>query len=365
MMANQSQQILKIIPHSRPTLGQEDIKPVADVIDSNQIAQGEVVHRFEQAFAGKMEVGYAATTSSGTAALHLTLLAMGVGINDDVIIPSYVCIALLNAIKYIGAVPIMAEIDPETYNLDPDDVRKRLTSRTKVVIVPHLFGLTADMEGLLALNVPIIEDCAQAVGSTYQHKHVGTFGHAAVFSFYATKVMTTGEGGMVISNSKDLIDRVKDLREYDQKDDYKVRYNYKMTDIHAAIGMAQLDRLETFIERRVEIAKQYDEAFDPLGLQLPPKVPGHIYFRYVIGFGADSRPYIKALREHGIGCARPVYLPLHRYLRLKGYPRTEKAWEQTISIPIYPSLSRGETDRVIEMFIETFRKITRDGKTLF
>lgn len=365
MTTHQNQQNLNIIPHSRPTLGQEDIKPVVDVIDSAQIAQGEVVHRFEQAFARKMAAGYAAATSSGTAALHLTLLAMGVGTDDEVIIPSYVCIALLNAIKYIGAMPIMAEIDLETYNLDPDDVRKRLTRRTKAVIVPHLFGLAANMEGLLALDVPIIEDCAQAVGSTYHHRYVGTFGQAAVFSFYATKVMTTGEGGMVISNSKDLIDRVKDLGEYDQKDDYKLRYNYKMTDIHAAMGLAQLDRLETFIGRRVEIAKQYDKAFDSLGVQLPPKEPGHIYFRYVIGFGNDSSPYINVLREQGIGCAKPVYLPLHRYLRLKGYPRTKKAWEQTISIPIYPSLSKEETDRVIEMFIETFRKITRDGKILF
>ena len=172
-MAAKDQQNLKIIPHSRPTLGQAEIEPVVGVIASSQIAQGQVVHEFERTFAQKMNAKYAVSTNSGTAALHLVLLAMGIGEQDEVVIPSYVCTALLNAVKYVGATPVLAEIDPENYNLDPDDVKRRLTKRTKAVIVPHLFGLAADMEGLLALNVPIIEDCAQAIGSTYRQKYVG------------------------------------------------------------------------------------------------------------------------------------------------------------------------------------------------
>ena len=356
MMADQGRKSLKIIPHSRPTLGPKEMEAVAGVMASSQIAQGKVVHEFESAFAQKIGARYAVSTNSGTAALHLTLLAMGVGENDEVIIPSYVCTALLNAVKYTGAEPVLAEIDPETYNLEPDDVRRKLTNRTKAVVVPHLFGLAADMEELLALNVPIIEDCAQAVGSKYRQKCVGTFGQAAVFSFYATKVMTAGEGGMVVSDSKDLIDRVRDLREYDNKDDYKIRFNYKMTDIHAAIGLAQLSRIETFIRRRREIAKLYDQVFESLDLQLPSRKQGHIYFRYVIGLGTDAGSWIQNLKEKGIECARPVYIPLHWYLGLKGFPQTEKAWKESLSIPIYPSLAKADVHRVITGLINTYKE---------
>jgi len=289
--------------------------------------------------------------------LHLVLLAMGIGELDEVVIPSYVCTALLNAVKYVGAAPVLAEIDPENFNLDPDDVKRRLTKRTKTVIVPHLFGLAADMEGLLALNVPIIEDCAQAIGSTYRQKYVGTFGEAAIFSFYATKVMTTGEGGMVVSDSKDLMDRVRDLREYDNKDKYKIRYNYKTTDICAAIGLVQLSRLEKFIQRRRAIAGSYDQAFESLDLQLPPQEQGHIYFRYVLGLGTDAGPWIRKLKGKGIGCARPVHRPLHNYLSMKGFRRTEKAWKESLSIPIYPSLTEENVDRVIKGLINTYKEV--------
>jgi len=314
------------------------------------------VHEFERAFAQKMNAKYAVSTNSGTAALHLVLLAMGIGEQDEVVIPSYVCTALLNAVKYVGATPVLAEIDPENYNLDPDNVKRRLTKRTKAVIVPHLFGLAADMEGLLALNVPIIEDCAQAIGSTYRQKYVGTFGEAAIFSFYATKVMTTAEGGMVASGSKDLMDRIRDLREYDNKNKYKVRYNYKMTDIHAAIGLVQLSRIEKFIQRRRAIAGSYYQAFEYLDLQLPPREQGHIYFRYVLGLGTDAGPWIRKLRGKGIGCARPVYRPLHQYLGLKGFSRTEKAWKESLSIPIYPSLTAENVDRVVKGLINTLNE---------
>lgn len=344
------------IPHSRPTLGQAEIEAIAGVIASSQIAQGQVVHEFEHAFAQKMNAKYAVSTNSGTAALHLVLLAMGIGEQDEVVIPSYVCTALLNAVKYVGAAPVLAEIDPETYNLDPDDVKRRLTKRTKAVIVPHLFGLAADMEDLLALNVPIIEDCAQALGSTYSQKCVGTFGEAAIFSFYATKVMTTGEGGMVVSDSKDLIDRVRDLREYDNKDKYKIRYNYKTTDICAAIGLVQLPRIEKFLQRRRAIARSYDQAFESLDLQLPLREQGHIYFRYVLGLGTDSSSWIRKLKGKGLGCARPVYRPLHQYLGLEGFGRTEKAWKESLSIPIYPSLNEESVDRVIKGVINTYKE---------
>jgi len=354
-MLDNDQQHLKVISHSRPTLGNEEIELVSDVIGSSQIGQGEMVRKFEEAFAREMGVPHAVSTNSGTAALHLTLLAMGIGPEDEVIIPSYVCTALLNAINYVGAAPILAEIDSQTDNLDLHDVKKRLSEKTKAIIVPHMFGLAANIEGFLELDVPIIEDCAQAIGSLCNDQRVGTFGEAAIFSFYATKVMASGEGGMVISKSKHIADGVRDLREYDKKDDYKIRFNYKMTDVHAAIGLVQLSRLQEFIHQRRKIAQRYHQAFEAFDLQLPPKDPGHIFFRYILKIKKGSAPWISFFRKKGIECARPVNFPLHRYLNLKGFPITEAVWKKSLSIPIYPALTDPEVSRVIQAFLDAYR----------
>jgi dTDP-4-amino-4,6-dideoxygalactose transaminase len=355
-MAKEKGHSLNEIPHSRPTLGPEEIKAVSNVISSGYIAEGSIVQKFEQSFADYFNIGHAVATNSGTSALHLALLALEVGPGDEVIIPSYVCCALLNAVNYTGATPVLAEICPDTFNLDAADVKKRLSGRTKAIIAPHLFGMAADMDQLLKLDVPIIEDCAQAVGSLYDHRPVGSYGVASIYSFYATKVMTTGEGGMVVSNSKDIADRIRDLKTYDQKDDYKIRFNYKMTDIQAALGLVQLKRLSDIIRRRRAIADHYTRAFNSLELNLPPADSGHIYFRYVLGLNTDSQFWINALAGHGIGCGRPIYLPLHRQIKLKGYPNTEKAWKNSISIPIYPSLTDEEVIRIIDAVLDITSK---------
>ncbi|MBW1702144.1 MAG: DegT/DnrJ/EryC1/StrS aminotransferase family protein [Deltaproteobacteria bacterium] len=345
------------IPHSRPTLGHEEIQFVSEVIGSGHIAQGAIVSRFEQALAKNAGIKGAVACSSGTSALHLTLLAMEIRSGDEVIFPSYVCSALLNAVRYVGATPVLAEINPYTWNIDPEDVKKRLTHRTKAIIVPHLFGLAADLNQLISLGVPVIEDCAQAVGATCDGKNVGSLGFAAIFSFYATKVITTGEGGMVLSNSQDLLNRIRDLREYDQKSTLRVRYNYKMTDIQASMGLAQLDRLQSFIRKRRSIAQQYYKGFDSLPFQLPLRDDGHIYYRYVIILEEDSGPQILALAKKGIECARPVYMPLHRYLKTRGYRRTEQIWKKSLSIPIYPSLTDDDVNRIIDSVVEVLGEL--------
>jgi dTDP-4-amino-4,6-dideoxygalactose transaminase len=342
----------KAIPHSRPTIGAEEAKAAARVIESGRLAQGEIVGKFEKALSRMVGIRHAAATSSGTAALHLTLLAMSIGPGDEVIIPSYVCTALLNAVNYAGATPVLADIDPKTLNIDLGDVKNRLTARTRAIIVPHLFGLTANLEALTRLNIPIIEDCAQAVGGTYKDKPLGSIGHASILSFYATKMMTTGEGGMVVSNSTGLIDRIKDLREYDNRDDYKKRYNYMMTDLEAAIGLCQLKRLPDFIRKRRSVARKYDRAFEKLDIQLPFNDPDHTYFRYVVNLNTHVDGWIKALFRKHVICARPIYKPIHRYLDLRCYPNSQWAWETSISIPIYPSLADEEIDLVIEAFMQ-------------
>ena len=342
----------KTIPHSRPTIGAEEARAAARIIESGRLAQGAAVGKFEKELSRMVGVKHAAATSSGTAALHLTLLAMEIGPGDEVIIPSYVCSALLNAVNYVGAIPVLAEIDPGTYNIDPDDVKNRLTNRTKALIVPHLFGLPANLEALAGLGVPIIEDCAQSIGATYRGEPAGSFGHAAIFSFYATKVITTGEGGMVLSKSTDLVDRIKDLREYDNRDDYKKRYNYKMADLEAAIGLCQLKRLPDFIRKRRSVARKYDRAFEKLDIRLPVNDPDHIYYRYVINLNANLDRWINALSNKSVICARPIYKPIHRYMDLQDYPNSQRAWETSMSIPIYPTLSDKEINLVIEAFMQ-------------
>jgi dTDP-4-amino-4,6-dideoxygalactose transaminase len=335
------------IPHSRPTLGDDEARAVAGVVASGNLAEGAVTAEFEQAVVGYLDLPHGVAVSSGTAALHLVLAALGVGAGDEVIIPSYVCSALLHAVAAVGAVPVPADIDPVTLNMDPEDVARRLSARTKALVLPHMFGMPAGFEEFQRLGVPVIEDCAQAIGGRRRSRPLGGFGVAAVLSFYATKVMTTGEGGMVVTRSAELAERVRDLKAYDKREDYRPRLNYKMTEIQAAMGIVQLGRLDGFIRRRREIARRYFEAFRPLPVRLPPQDPDHIYFRFVIAPEVDPAAFMRKARESGVACERPVHPPLHRLLGLAGYPAAERAYRRCVSIPIYPSLADPDVERVI------------------
>ncbi|MBM4272745.1 MAG: DegT/DnrJ/EryC1/StrS aminotransferase family protein, partial [Deltaproteobacteria bacterium] len=243
-----------MIPHSRPTLDQDDYASVLHILKSGHLAQGKQVEQFEKDLSSLIGVRGGVAVSSGTAALHLALLSLNTGSGDEIIIPDFVCTAPLNAIRYTGAVPVIADIDPLTYNIDVGDLKKRLTKKTKAIIIPHMFGLPADMEEILSLGIPVIEDCAQSLGSRYRDSCTGRLGTLSIFSFYATKMIATGEGGMVLSDDESLLEKIRDLRDYDEKELYTVRYNYKMTDFQAAFGISQLKKLFSFIKRRKEIA---------------------------------------------------------------------------------------------------------------
>ena len=344
-----------IIPHSRPLLGDREARSATDVILSGQLAQGKQVEAFERDVCREVGLRSACAVSSGVAALHLALMALGVGKSDQVIVPSFVCTALLHAVRYVGAVPVVADVDPTTGNMAPEDAAKKVTSGTKAIIVAHMFGMPADIAGLSELGPPVIEDCAQSIGACFDGRPLGTWGEAAVFSFYATKVIAAGEGGMLASNSTDLVGRALDLRDYDNRDDDAVRYNYKMTDLQAAIGRVQLSRLRSFLERRRMIAEKYDTAFRELNVGLPARCPGRIYFRYAIRLrgGAEPDLWIRKLRAKGVQSARPVYRPLHLYVGAGDCPRALDAWHRWLSIPIYPSLSDESVERVIRAVIET------------
>jgi dTDP-4-amino-4,6-dideoxygalactose transaminase len=345
------------IPHSKPTLGHKEITAVTGAIQSGRIARGDRVKQFERAMADRIGLPYASATNSGTSALHLSLMALAIGSGDEVIMPSFVCTALLNAVRYVGAIPVIADIRPTAYNIDPDDVIHRITPHTKAIIVPHMFGLPAEAERLAALGIPLIEDCAQTLATFSGGQAVGTFGDLSVFSFYATKVMTTGEGGMVLSRSRDLMDRIENLKAYDEKTDNKIRYNYKMTDVAAAMGLVQLSHLDRFIDQRKKIAEAYLKAFDAFGIKLPPRNNGHIFFRFVIETDYETNRVLTLMSEAGVGAARPVFRPLHRYLGLTGYPVTERAFKKSVSIPIYPDLSAVDVEYIANTVKKTMDRL--------
>lgn len=336
------------IPHSRPSLDNEEISLLQNVIASGQLAQGHQVRAFEEELGTFHGLPPGVASSSGTTALHLALLSLGVGQGDEVLLPSYVCSAPLHAVYHSGATPVLVDVDPITGNMDPIDLNKRLTSKSKAIIVVHLFGLPAKLREISVHGLPVIEDCAQALGAESGNQKVGTLGNLAICSFYATKLITTGEGGMLLSHDLSLLAKARNLREYDKKDDFEVRFNYKMTDIQAALGRSQLSKLESFLGQREELAGTYNEQLATLPCTLPPSQEGRIYYRYVISIQKNVRELIQKLLDLGIEVARPVYRPLNRYFKLEDYPGTEMAWKSHLSLPIHPSLTSQDVKRVCQ-----------------
>ncbi len=348
---------MKTIPHSYPAFGREEKNASSRVLDSFCIAQGPKVEEFEHRFARSVDRKYGVAVSSGTAALVMALKALGISAKDKVAIPSYTCTALLHALDFTGAKPLITDISAEDMNLCAADLKRRLTSKTAAVMVPHLFGRATDMRSLLRLGVPVIEDGTQALGARTAGKSVGSFGVMSVFSFYATKMITTGEGGMIVTDSSALARKLKDMRDYDKKNTYRFRMNFKMTDLQAAIGIEQLKKLPDFVRARRKIAGFYTAALsssrkrgsdsrfrgNDRGLVLPftSNDRAHVYFRYVLRVPGGAARLLRHLNRKGIEAKSPIFKPLHRYLGLpdRDYPETARALRQACSLPIYPALS--------------------------
>ncbi len=329
---------MKLIPHSKPTLSPKDIAAVSHVLKSGALAQGKKVLEFEGKVARYMGVKAGVACNSGTSALHLALLALNIGPGDEVIIPSFVCSALLNAISYTGARPLVVDVKEDDFNIAPLEVKAKLNKKVKAIIVPHMFGCPADLKELLRFGVPVIEDCAQSIGADYMGRRAGSFGALSICSFYATKVMTTGEGGMVLSNQIKILDRIRELREH----------NYKMTDFQAALGLSQLQKLPDFIKKRKQIARFYDRAFAESGFKIPPKDENRdpIYYRYVIKSKKRAGIVIEQLKKKGVGASLPVFKPLHHYVPGSPCPVADRLMDQCVSIPIYPDLTYGQIQQI-------------------
>ncbi len=341
-----------MIPHSRPTLGREEKEAVLAVLDSGQIAQGEKVAEFEKNFSQFVGRRYAVALSSGTSALYLTLLALPVSPGDEIILPSYTCVALLHAIDGVKAKAVPVDIDPEDFNISAKEVKRKIRRKTKAIIVPHAFGRGAQMDALLDLKIPVLEDGTQALGASAGEKKVGSFGIASIFSFYATKMITTGEGGMVLTDSARLAQKIYDLRDYDKKKNFCFRTNSKMTDLEATMGLAQLKKLPSFVLQRREIAKRYQEAFRGQQVILPAEGGNRtsVYYRFVVRFLKKPKEWFKHLNANGIDAKEPIFKPIHQYLNLPNsqFVHTARAMKEACSLPIYPSLSETECVQVCQ-----------------
>lgn len=335
------------VPHSRPTIDEDDVQAVARVVRSGRLATGEERCRFEEEFTAYVGARGAVAVSSGTAALHLALQALQVGQGDQVLVPSYVCDSVLHALHYVEAQPKVLDVGWHG-NLETGTALASINTRTKAAIVPHMFGFPVDCRPL-AGKTAIIEDCALALGAQVAGRQVGTVGDLAIFSFYATKLMTTGVGGMVVSNSPELLERLRDLRQHDLRQEFAVRYHYDMTDVEAALGRSQLRRYEQFLQTRRELARKYLDTFRDLGVVLPEPAPGTepAWYRFV--FRAPGRGEEVRLRakERGVALERPVFRGLHQCLGLKGFPVTSALLEDNVSVPLYPSLTAAEVGHVV------------------
>jgi dTDP-4-amino-4,6-dideoxygalactose transaminase len=348
-----------MIPAARPIIGDEERAAVDAVLRSGQLAQGAEVAAFEQEFAAELTGSRpCVAVSSGTAALHLGLLASGIGPGDEVVVPSFTFAATANSVALTGATPVFADIDPGSFCLAADAVRAVLTGRTAAIMPVHLYGHPADMDGLAAVahehGLAVFEDAAQAHGARLDGRLVGTFGTFGAFSLYPTKNMTAGEGGMVSAGTPEVERLVRLLRNQGMAAQYQneiVGFNARMTNIHAAIGRVQLRKLAAWTEQRRSNAAFFDANL--VGVTVPPVAPGaeHVYHQYTIRVPEDRDGFAAALRDQWqVGCG--VYYPIPNH-RLPSFdvtadlPETERAAAQVLSLPVHPSLTAAELDRIV------------------
>jgi dTDP-4-amino-4,6-dideoxygalactose transaminase len=350
-----------LIPHSKPFLGPSEIAACRKVIASGQLSEGAEVASLERELSRFTGHRQGIAVSSGTAALYCALRALGVRQGDSVIVPSYVCTALLNAVNMTGASPSLSDVDPDTGEMTLETARKALRKNTKAAIVPHLFGIPVDAYSLESgLGLPVIEDCAQCVGTSANGKKTGSQTIISIFSFYATKLLCAGEGGMVATSDRRIADAIIDMREYDNRNEYAPAFNFKLSDVHAALARQQLKKLPEMVRRRRKIAKLYDAAFADMvpriNLTKSENIRKSVFFRYVVQTNRNVQSTIKKMETKGIACRRPIFKPLHLYLKKNGFSGTDGIYKSAISIPIYPSLSREQVEHVCRNFIKTISK---------
>ena len=346
---------------AKPLIGEEEKKAVMEVLSSGMLIQGSKVEEFEQKFAKFIGVKYAITTSSGTTALHLALLASGIKGGDEVITTPFTFISTANSILFCKAKPVFVDIDERTFNIDPGKIEEKITEKTKAILPVHLYGQPANMDPIIEIaeehDLMIIGDAAQAHGARYNGKMVGSLADMGCFSFYPTKNMTTGEGGMITTNDDKIAEIAKCIRNHGSLSKYNyscLGYNYRMTDIAAAIGIEQLKKLDKFNKDRKENAEYLNKGLvDMDGVEIPYVLPGveHVYHQYTIKCqGRDE--LARHLEKNGIGFGIYYPKPLHWYPHLKKFGDknlriAEEVAKKVISLPVHPSVEKKDLDEII------------------
>ena len=355
-----------MIPISSPQMDEESIQSVVNVLRSGSLAQGKKVEEFEEAFASYIGTKYAIATSNGTTALHAALLAAGIGKGDEIITTPFSFIASANAALFCGAKPVFADIEPDTFNLNPDAVESRITKKTKAIEVVHLYGQPCNIERFVRLcrdnGLLLIEDACQAHGAEYKGKKVGSFG-TGCFSFYPTKNMTTGEGGMVTTDDKDVAEKARILRNQGQKERYvheMLGYNYRMTEMGGAIGLSQLKKLDRSNSKRIENAAFLTGEIKKIRGLVPPFVSPdvkHVFHQYTIRvkdeYGLSRDELRTKLQTDGIGTGVYYPIPIHKQPMYKklGYkvhlPVAENSASEVISLPVFPGLTKDDLRSIV------------------
>lgn len=352
-----------MIPIAKPQLGDEEKKAVAEVCGTAQLTNGPRTREFENAFAKYVGTKHAIATNSGTSALHTVLLAADIGIGNKVITTPFSFVASANAILYCGADPVFVDIDSRTYNINPAEIEKNITDSTKAIMPVHLYGLACDMGPIMDIgedhNLLVIEDACQAHGAEYKKKRAGSLGDAACFSFYPTKNMTTGEGGMITTDDSQIADMCRIIINQGQKVRYYndwLGYNYRMTEFSAAIGVEQLKKLDQFNKKRKENAAFYDEKLEgKFELPFVPKGYKHVYHQYTIRTNRRDE-IISKFEKAGIGYG--IYYPLlisqqkiYSDSHHGTYEVAERATKEVLSIPVHPALSNEELEKIIQTLL--------------
>jgi perosamine synthetase len=375
-----------MIPIAKPYLTKKEAKAAYNTILTGWITQGPRVAEFEQKFAAYTGAKYAVAVSNCTTALHLAMIVAGVGPDDEVICPSMSYIATANAIKYVGAKPVFAEINPANYNLDVEDTAKKITDKTKAILLVHQIGMPADIDAFKDLaakhNLKLIEDAACAAGSSYKGAKIGSHSELVCFSFHPRKVISTGDGGMITTNNEAYYNRMKLLRQHGMsvndrtrhesskiifEDHLEVGYNYRLTDIQASVGIQQLEKLDWIIGKRRKIATSYHKAFKAIGcIQLPLEKKGYFsnYQSYSIylkdGAPVSRNDIMQKMLDAGISSRRGIMTTHRETAYRKEYdglslPVSEKACDRSIILPLYVPMKDEDIQKVIETFTSFFK----------
>ncbi len=359
-----------MIPLSSPDITESEIAAVTAVLRTSRLSLGPQMEAFEHALADYIGVSHAVAVSSGTAGLHLCIRALGIGEDDEVIVPSFTFIAAANVIRYERAHPVFVDIDAESLNMSLAGIERAITPKTRAILAVHTFGRPAEMTAIMEIarrhQLLVIEDACEAIGATYQGRKAGSFGDAAVFGFYPNKQITTGEGGMVVTGRPELADRIRALRNqgrYDSADwlqHAEVGYNYRLSEINCALGLAQLDRIEAILQQREKVARQYQQTLAAIpSLVLPSTdVPNTriSWFVYVVRLDAsfaeeDRDRVVAALTNAGIGCGR-YFAPIHlqpsytAWRSSSALPVTEAQASRAIALPFFNRITEDEIAQV-------------------